>query len=166
MRKFLISLATAASALAFAAPAAAQYYPAPMPQPYGYGYGFQNNYGQVRALQARVDHVERMINRLDRRDVIRERTADRLRNEANGIEYRLRRSARYGLNPYEANDIHARIARLEQRVQWAMYDRRGRNGRHDGGWGYNDRDRDYSRDRDHDGRDDRWERERRDRDDD
>lgn len=157
MRKFLITAATAASALAFAAPAAAQYYPAPMPQPYGYGYGFQNNYGQVRALQARVDYIERTINRLDRRDIIRERTADRLRNEANGIEHRLRRSARYGLNPYEANDIQARIARLEQRVQWAANERGNRYGWNNGGWGYNDRDRD--------GRDDRWEREhRRDRD--
>ena len=35
---------------------------------YNNGYGFQNNWGQVRALQARINNVERQINRLDRRD--------------------------------------------------------------------------------------------------
>ena len=146
MRKFLITAATAASALAFAAPAAAQFYPAPQPQPYGHGYGYHHNYGQVRAFQARVDHLERTINRLDRRNVIRERTAKRLRDEANGIEYRLRRSARNGLNPYEANHIQSRITRLEQHLQWAMNERR-RNGWNNAGWDSNDWDRDGRHDR-------------------
>src|SRR3954452_1085309 len=80
MRKVLISLAAAGTALAFATPAAAQYYPQPQPQPYGYGapqygYGYNNNYGQVRALQYRIDAVQRQINRLDRRDRIRDRSA-------------------------------------------------------------------------------------------
>jgi hypothetical protein len=145
MRRVLISLAAAGTALAFAAPASAQYYPGP--QGYGYGYG----YGQVRALQARIDAVEHQINRLDRRDRIRDRAADRLRDEANGIEHRLHRAARYGLNPYEANDIQYRISRLEQRVQYAM----------NAGWGgyrygYNGYNGGYY-DRDRDGRDDRYE---------
>jgi hypothetical protein len=152
MRKVLISLAAAGAALAVASPAAAQYYP--QPQPYGYGggygyngygynnYGYNNyansNYGGVRALQARVDAIQWQIKSLDRRDRIRDGRADRFREEANGIEHRLHRAARYGLNPYEANDIQARLARLEQRVQYAAnrYGRYG-NGRY-GDW----RDRD------------------------
>ena len=119
MRKLMISLAAAGTALAFATPAAAQYYP----QQYGAraynGYG-NNGWGQVRALQARVDSVEQQIRRLDRRDVIRDDSADRLRDDAQRIENRLHRAARNGLNPYEANDIQARIANLEQRVRYAV----------------------------------------------
>lgn len=136
MRKIVLALATAGSALIFAAPAAAQYYP---PAP-AYGYG---NWGQVRALQARIDNVERQIGRLDRRDVIRDRSADRLRDEADRIERQLHRHARNGLNPYEANEISARISRLEQRVQYAVANGYGR-------YGDRDRDRDRWRDRDND----------------
>jgi len=162
MRKIVISIAAAGAALIAASPAAAQYYPQPQPAPYGYNngygynnsYGFQGNWGQVRALQARIDNVERQINRLDRRDRIGDRSADRLRDEANRIEERLHRSARYGLNPYEMRDIQMRIARLEQRVQYSLANGYGRYGY---GNGYNGQ---YG-DRDRDGRDDR-----RDRDDD
>lgn len=151
MRKVLIALAAAGSALAFATPAAAQYFPQPQPyaypqpQPYGYGYGFHSNYGQVRALQARIDHVERQIARLDRRNRIRDRTADRLRDEANRIERRLRAAARYGLNPYEANDISMRVARLEQRVQFAVQRRFGHGYGYQGAYGDRDRDGRYDR---------------------
>jgi hypothetical protein len=143
MRKLMISLAAAGTALAFATPAAAQYYP----QQYGHGQqynGYGNNgWGQVRALQARVDSVEDQIRRLDRRDVIRDDSADRLRDDAQRIENRLHRAARNGLNPYEANDIQARIANLEQRVRYAVsYSGR----RH----GYGDRDRDHGGRWDHD----------------
>jgi len=152
MRKLIIALAAAGSALAIATPAAAQYYPGqPYGAPYGYGYGY-NNYGQVRALQIRIDAVERQINLLDRRDRIRNRDADRLRSEANSIERRLRHAARDGMNPYEARDIQVRIARLEQRVQYSLgrgYGRYGYNGYN----GYNG----GSYDRDRDGRDDRYE---------
>jgi len=150
MRKTLISIAAAGAALIAASPSAAQYYPQPQPAPYGYnngynnGYGFQGNWGQVRALQARIDNVERQIDRLDRRDRIGDRSADRLRDEANRIEEGLHRSARNGLNPYEMRDIQVRIARLEQRVQYSLAS----------GYGYGrDRDRDHDRDRD-----DRWDR--------
>jgi hypothetical protein len=154
MRKIVLSIAAAGAALIAASPAAAQYFPQAQPAPYGYN----NGWGQVRALQARLNNVERQINRLDRRDRIGDRNADRLRNEANRIEDRLHRSARNGLNPYEANDIQVRIARLEQRVQYSLANGHGRYGY---GNGYNGQ---YA-DRDRDGRDDRWEN-RRDRDDD
>ena len=161
MRRIVISLAAAGAALAAASPAAAQYYPQPQPYPYGYsgygnGYGFNNNWGQVRALQVRIDRVEWQINRLDRRDRIGDRSADRLRDEANRIEDRLHRTARGGLNPYEANDIQVRIARLEQRVQYSLANGYGRYGYGNGynGYGYGDRDRDNrwddDRDRDRD----------------
>jgi hypothetical protein len=156
MRKVLLSLAAAGAALAAASPAAAQYYP----QQYGYGNGYgyngygYNNYGfgQVRALQARIDGIERQIRMLDRRDVIRDGSADRLRDEAERLEDRLHRAARYGLNPYEANDIQVRIARLEQRVQYATAYRYGRYDRgYNGGYGhYGDRDDRYDHDHDHD----------------
>ena len=150
MRKLLISLAAAGAALAVASPASAQYYGG---QPYGgqgyngnaqgYGYGYgRGNFGEVRALQARIDSIEYQIRMLDRRDVIRDGRADRLREEAQRLESRLHRAARSGLNPYEANDIRARIAQLEQRVQFAMANRDGRYGR-----GHYGHDRDDDRDR-------------------
>jgi hypothetical protein len=147
MRKVLISLAAAGAALVAASPAAAQYYPVPQPAPYGYngygynGYGYNGGWGQVRALQARIDRIEWQINRLDRRDRIGDRSADRLRYEADRIEDRLHRAARGGLNPYEANDIQNRIARLEQRVQYSLANGYGR-------YGYRDGDRDGRWDRD------------------
>ena len=143
MRKIILGIAVAGAALIAAAPASAQYYPQPYGNGYGYnGYGY-NNFGQVRALQARIDAVERQIRFLDRRDVVGDDRADRLRFEAREIERKLRWSARNGLNPYEARDINVRIARLEQRVQYSV----ARNG-----YGYYDRDRD--------GRDDRYEHDR------
>ena len=124
MRKIILSFAAAGAALIAASPAAAQYYPQPQqPAPYGYnngyngnGYnnGFRGNWGEVRALQARIDNVERQIARLDRRDRIGDRSADRLRDDADKIERRLREHARGGLDPREAGDIQYRIQRLEQ----------------------------------------------------
>jgi hypothetical protein len=154
MRKIILSIAAAGAALAVASPASAQYYPAPVSAPYGYGYngyngyngyGYNNGWGQIRSLQARIDNVERQINRLDRRDRIGDRGADRLREEADRIERRLHERARGGLNPNEARDIDFRIARLEQRVQYAMNDRYGRYG-----YGYGDRDDRWDRDHDRD----------------
>jgi hypothetical protein len=153
MRKLMISLAAAGTALAFATPAAAQYYPQ---QSYGYGqqyggYGQQysgygnNGWGQMRALQARIDAVEHQIRRLDRRDVIPDYRADRLRNEAQNVERQLHFAARNGLNPYEANAINGRIAWLERQVQYSLANRYSGYGNS----GYHDRDRD--------GRDDRYE---------
>lgn len=150
MRKLIISLAAAGTALAVATPANAQY--APQPQPYGapqYGYNNghgPNAYGQVRALQARIDAVQYRIDRLDRRLAGRDR--NRLRDESRNIEKRLRSAGRNGLNPYEANDIQARIVRLEQRVNSVAANRYGGYG-YDSSYGYSNRDRD--------GRDDRYE---------
>ena len=145
MRKIVLSLAAAGAAIAIASPAAAQYYPQPQPAPYGYGYGngFRGNWGEVRALHARVDNVERQIDRLEQRDRVGDRTADRLRDDARGIEDRLRDRARGGLDPREAGEIQFRIQRLEQRVQFALANHHPRWGdRDDRRWGDRDRDRD------------------------
>ena len=139
MRKTLISLAAAGAALTVAGPAAAQYYPGPQQYGPGYnsGYGFRGNWGQVRALQARIDNVERQIERLNRRDRVGDRTTDRLLDEARDIEHRLHERARGGLDPREAGEVQYRIQRLEQRVQFAMADHHPRWDR-DARWG--DRD--------------------------
>ena len=145
MRTFLISLAAATSALAVATPASAQYFPVPQ----GNAYGYHNNYGQARRLDARIDAIQRQINRLDRRDILSDREAERLRRQSREIERRLHFAARNGLHPQERFDIERRIARLEQRLFRDAHDgnRWGRNdGRYYGGY-----------DRDRDGRDDRWE---------
>ena len=153
MRKLVISLAAAGTAFALPTPASAQY--SPTPQRYGYGY---DNWGHVRALQERIDRVQRNINRLDRRDAIRDRTAERLRDEARWVEKRLRRSARYGFTPQEANNVERRVFSLEQHVRMAL----GNRWRNDWGFnGYNgyahgNYDPSYA-DRDRDGRIDRWE---------
>lgn len=142
MRKVLLSVAAVASALAVASPAAAQYYPAPQGPVHGYG---NNNYGHVRNLQVRIDNLQRQINQLDRRNILRDREAERLRDQSREIERQLRYSARNGLSPYEANAVERRIARLEQRIY--------RDANDGNRWGRND---DW-RDRDRDGRNDRWE---------
>lgn len=127
MRNMVLSLAAAGTVLAIASPAAAQYFPS---QSYGYnGYGY-NGFGQVRELHERIDRVERQIDRLERYNAAPGGMTDRLRDQARRLEYRLGSSARNGLNPYEANEIQARIGQLEQRVQYISVNRRG-------GFGYN-----------------------------
>jgi hypothetical protein len=148
MRKVLISLAAAGTALALATPVSAQYYP--QPQPYGYGY---NNYGQVRAFQARIDNIQRRIEFLRDRRAITRNEANGLRDESRDLERRLYRAGRYGLNPYEAQNIQYRIARLEEHVRHEVRDGRWDNR----GYGWNNGYNGYGYDRDRDGRDDRYE---------
>jgi hypothetical protein len=175
MRKVLISLAVAASAVAVASPASAQVYPQPR-GPQGNAWGYHNNHGQVRALQVRVDSIQRRIERLRDRRALTRNEAHGLRSEASNVERRLRLSSRYGLNPRERQNIEIRIARLEQHVRHEVRD--GRRGwtpyvYDQNAYGYFDRDRDgrddrfeddrgrdrdrLAYDRDRDGRDDRYE---------
>jgi hypothetical protein len=150
MRKVLVSAVAAVSALAFAAPAAAQWATAPQ---YGNAYGY-NNYGPVRALQVRVDRVQQQINRLDNRNILSGREANRLRSESRQVEQRLRYSSRYGLNQREYANIDSQIQRLERRVWQEANDRDGRYGNQ---WGYNSYNQNGWVDRDRDGRNDRYE---------
>ena len=148
MRKFLISAALAASTLVAAAPAAAQYYP----QGNAYGY---NNDGQARRLQVRIDQLQRQIIQLDRRNILSEREASRLRGESRGLERQLRAASRYGLNGREAYNIERGIQRLEYRIQREARDG-NRYGYRQTSYGYGDG---WS-DRDRDGRNDRYENDR------
>ena len=145
MRKFLIAAVMATSTVALAAPAAAQW-----AQPQGYGYN--NNYGQARSLQVRINNLQRRVARLDSRDRISEREAARLRYEASNLERRFRSAAYNGLSYRETQDLNYRLARLEQRLR---IDARDGNGwRNNNGWNNS------SWDRDRDGLDDRYERDR------
>ncbi|HET9356392.1 MAG TPA: hypothetical protein VFO42_09550 [Sphingomicrobium sp.] len=136
-------LTAAALTIAAAAPAAAQWAPAP-PQPY-YGQGYnQANYGQFRSLQARIDRAQRRIEQLDRRDILSNREARRLRDLARDVRSDLFRAARDGLNYNEMRRFEARVGQLEFRIQ-----REARDGNR-----YGDR---RLADRDRDGRPDRWE---------
>jgi hypothetical protein len=108
----------------------------------------------VRAPQARIDRVQYQIRYIGGRG----HWAERLREESRGIELRLRYASRNGLNPYEANDIQNRIARLEQRVNYAMASRNGRYGytgynNYNGYNGYNSQGYYRDGDRDREGRD-------------
>lgn len=161
MRKFLVSAALLASTIAVAAPAAAQWAP---PVPQGYAYGYNNNYGQVRRLEARVDQVRRTIRQLDRRNILSDREARRLSNEARYLDQRINMLARNGFNRRDRQDIEIRLARLEQRIRRDAIDgnRYGYYGNNGYGQGGYDRDRDGrddryedDRGRDHDGRRDR-----------
>jgi len=160
MRKFLISATLMASTLAIAAPAAAQWtlsygnqyggqYGNQYGGQYGNGYGYNNN-GQTRRLAIRVNQVEQQINVLDRRNILSEREADRLRYQANMIERQLRQASYNGLNGYERRSIEIGIARLEQNIRYQANDGNRYGNRNNGSYG-------YSYDRDRDGRDDRYE---------
>ncbi len=127
MRTLLISLAAAASALAIATPASAQWYPQPTYQvpyghqvPYGYQnpYGHQRGYGVARALQVRVDRIQRDLGHLARQRMISRNEYQNRQQDARQIERRLRHQARdgYGLSRQELYDIERRIQRLEYRI--------------------------------------------------
>ena len=122
MRNHLVSLAIAASLVGTSAPAAAQY----SQQNHRGQVGHNNNFGQVRSLQVRIDAVQRQIVRLDQRRVLSNREAPDLRNEALQIEQRLNRASRSGLSRQERANIDQRIDRLEQRVRREANDRNRR----------------------------------------
>ena len=146
MRKVFISAILAASTLAIAAPAAAQNYQPQYGAPYGNAYGYNNNRGQVRVLQVRVNQLEQQIRQLDRRNILSDREANRLRYQANMIERQLRAASYNGLNRNEYRSIEVRLARLEQNIRHQATD----------GNRYGNRNAGYS-DRDRDGRNDRYE---------
>lgn len=149
MRKFLISAALLASTVAAVSPAAAQWAPPPQQAPYGNAYGYQNNYGQVRRLEVRLQQIRREIERLDRRNILSNREANRLQNEARALQNRIRQLGYNGLNGRERYEVEQRINRLEYRIRREATD----GNRYRGG----DRQRDGRYDNDRDGRDDRYE---------
>ena len=153
MRKFMIALAASGAAFVAATPASAQYYPQPQPgygAPYGNAYGYNNGYRNVRALQVRLDRIQRDLVRLARVRAISPNEFNNRTGEARDLQRRLRHDARdgRGLNYNEIVGIERRIARLEQRI--------ARDTRDGDRWGYNGYSGQYA-DRDRDGRNDRYE---------
>ena len=139
MRTFLISTALMASTLAVAAPAAAQW-AQPVPQGYAYGY---DNHGQARRLEVRVAQIRREIQQLDRRDILSNREARRLDEQARNLQQRVRYIGQNGIDRRERYAVERQIAQLEQRIQREASDGNRRTG--------------YNNDRDRDGRIDRYE---------
>ena len=151
MRKIVISLAVAGAALVAASPASAQYYPQPgYGAPYGNAYGYNKGVRNVRALQVRVDRIQRDLARLVRVRAISPNEFRNRNEDARDIERRLRRDFRdgRGLNGNEIVGIERRIVRLEQRI--------ARDTRDGNRWGSNGYNGQYV-DRDRDGRNDRYE---------
>ena len=159
MKKFLIA-AAGLSALAAAAPASAQYYQG-YGQPQGYGYGY-NNYDQrglIRSYIIRADQLRQRVDRLDGRDRVSEREADRLRAVARDRQRRTRDYARNGLSFNERRDLDIRFARLQQQIRIDVRDGNGRWARNNGDWDRDGRwdNRDQWIDRNRNGIDDRRE---------
>ena len=118
MRKLAITLAAACATVGLAAPASAQWYPQP-----AYGYGYQapyapQGYGHARALQVRVDRIQRDLRHLAANRMISRSEYHNRQQDAREIERRLRREARdgYGLNRREIYEVERRIQRLEYRI--------------------------------------------------
>ena len=116
MRKLVITLAACIATAGFAAPASAQWYPPPVYAPPTYGYGYGHGFGQVRALQVRIDRIQRDLRHLAAYRMISHSEFRNRDEDARSIERRLRRAARYGLSPWEAQDVQMRIGRLEYRI--------------------------------------------------
>ncbi|QIK78855.1 hypothetical protein G7077_08065 [Sphingomonas piscis] len=121
MRKILIAVTALASMTAIA-PASAQW----VPQRNAYG---QVNQGQARALQVRVDRLQRQIAQLGQRRLITRNEFNNLTSQSREIEQRLYRQARdgRGFNQQEANNIERRIVMLEQRIARDVRDGRQRS---------------------------------------
>jgi hypothetical protein len=119
MRKVLFSVAAAASVLAISTPAAAQYQHA---RPV-YAY----NYHSVRALQGRINQIQRNLQQLARYRVITRAEYNNRQEDARQIERKLRRDFRdgRGLNGREFVRTEQRIDRLERAIARDM-----RDGRH------------------------------------
>src|SRR3954454_12101162 len=113
MRKFVISVAAAASTLAFAAPASAQWVaPVYRYQPYNFGYGY-NGSNFARSMESRVQRIRGDIRAMQERRILSWNEARGLENEAASIQRRIYRASRNGIQAGEARNVENRIQRLE-----------------------------------------------------
>jgi hypothetical protein len=130
MRKFLISIAAAASTLAIAAPASAQWAPPVYRyQPYNYGYGY-NGFNFARSMEGRVQRIRGDIHNLQMRRILGWREARELDNEARSIQRKIFRSSHNGIQPGEARKVESRIRSLEYRISREASDWNNRPGRY------------------------------------
>jgi len=87
----------------------------------------------VRIYTSRVVELQARINRLDKRDILSRREAQRLRGEAAGLRALVGIKSNNGLNNAERIEIDFRIARIEQEIRRESRDgdRRWRDRRDD-----------------------------------
>lgn len=157
MHKFVITLVATGSALAFASPAAAQYYPGQ--QSYGHRYDSNNDAARIHQIGRRIERLNRQIQNLGRADILNARQERSLSLESRDLGYQLRAAGRNGFNFREQRFVEARLASLEQRVHSvSAYRNRGSYNDYNGYSGAQHRDR--NRDRG----EDRYNRDREDRD--
>jgi len=116
MRKFLISVAAAASTLAFAAPASAQWAPPVYnSNPYNFGYGF-NGINFARTMESRVQRIRGDIRAMQIHRILGYGEARSLDTQARNLERRIYRASRNGINSREARSVENQIFNLERRV--------------------------------------------------
>lgn len=127
MRKFIVPIIAAVSAISVAAPAAAQRWapPAYNYQPYNYGRGY-SGHRFAREMNNRVERIRGDIREMANRRILSPREARSLENEAAGIQRRIWRDSRNGIQPGEARRIEERIRRLEYRIHREASDWNGR----------------------------------------
>jgi hypothetical protein len=127
MRKVILSLAAAAATLAVAAPASAQAWGNMTPAYGAPAYGYANyNRAHVRALQVRVDAIQRQISHLARYRKISPNEYRNLLRDSREVERAIHQNARdgRGLSPREFGRMQQKIARLEYKVQRDVRDGR------------------------------------------
>ncbi|MGN6154554.1 MAG: hypothetical protein ACTHN4_02325 [Sphingomicrobium sp.] len=135
MRRYLISIAAAASVAAFAVPADAQPhgnmtpYAAPVYNysPYNFARGY-NGYAFSQQMRARVQRIRVDIRNMEARRILSVREARSLDRQARTIERQIYRAPRNGLRVAEARGIENRIRNLEIRVSREARDWNNRPG--------------------------------------
>jgi hypothetical protein len=130
MRKFVISLAVAASTLTIAAPASAQWYPQPLP--YGGGYGGFSTPAAIQEFQGRLQRIRAHVQELGMRGAISPWQVDQFETEADATDRQMWRKARHGLSYGDRISVNQRIARLQEAVEMTARGKRGYGRRY--GW--------------------------------
>ena len=128
LAKTLVPALAVVAALGAAVPAQAAY-----PEDYGRG-GYNgyyrghddNNWGQSQAIRQRIDQLQHMVQRNDRRDTISEREAAGLRRDVWRLRDSFRAMNRDGLSQREARFLNDRINDIRERLHYERHDRDGR----------------------------------------
>lgn len=122
-----------AAAVAFGAIAPAQAFPGEAVRDHNDGYHAgvyrdrgdwrDNNWGQSHAIRQRIDELQRMVNRNDRRERISEREAAGLRRDVAHLRETYRAMNRDGLSVRESRLLTQRINAVRERLRYERFDR-------------------------------------------
>lgn len=85
-----------------------------------------DNWGQSRAIRQRIDDLQRMVQRNDRRERISEREAAGLRRDVAQLRETYRAMNRDGLSVRESRFLTQRINEIRDRLHHERFDRDGR----------------------------------------